>query len=285
MALRIFIILSAMLLSGCSLDSILYDPPLTAQTWCANRPCSPVQFGPFNFVLSEPTSSLLVYLLTAQTIWAAYYFWSKANGRKTMQWWGVQLLLGGIAAFFAGTSYQAFGYELKCAGREACIWTNWLEVTYNVLTVLSINALMVAVSYSSAQGKLRGAMRSFAVFSALVYFVVAMYGAGTANKFLISFEFMVLFLMPNYLTFIVLNSYRYIRYRDAAELALLSVWASLFAVIGIYFYYMFQGYTQVLWAKGIWFSENDVLHVGMVLWIAYAPWVLGKRLKDLPASK
>ena len=284
MALRMFFIVSAMLLAGCSLDSILYDPPLTAQTWCVNRPCSPVNLGPFNFILSEPTSSLLVYLLAAQTIWAAYYFWSKASGRKTMQWWVVQLLLGGIAAFFAGTSYQAFGYELKCAGREACIWTNWLEVTYNVLTVFSINALMVAVSYSSAQGKLRGAMRSFAAFSSVVYFIVAMVGAGTANKFLISFEFMVLFLMPNYLTFIALNSYRYIRYREAAELALLSVWASLFTVIGIYFYYMFQGYTQALWAKGIWFSENDVLHVGMVLWIAYAPWVLGKRLKDLPAA-
>ena len=202
-----------------------------------------------------------------------------------MQWWGVQLLLGGIAAFFAGTSYQALGYELKCAGREACIWTNWLEVTYNVLTVLSINALMIAVSYSSAQGKLRTAMRYFAVFSSVVYFVVAMVGAGTANKFLISFEFMVLFLMPNYLTFIIINSYRYIRYRETAELALLSVWITLFAVIGIYFYYMFAGYTQMLWAKGVWFSENDVLHVGMVLWIAYAPWILAKRLKDLPATQ
>jgi hypothetical protein len=284
MAFRWIFILATMLLAGCSLDTIPYDPPLNAQSWCENRPCSPVQWGPFDFTLSEPISSLLVYLLVIQTIWAAYYFWSKAAGRKTMQWWGFQLLLGGIAAFFAGTSYQALGYELKCAGREACIWTNWLEVTYNILTVLSINALMVAVSYSSAQGRLRKVMQGFAAFSAVVYFVVVMVGAAMADKFLISFEFMVLFLMPNYLAFMVLNSYRYIRYRDAAELALLSVWVTLFAVIGIYFYYMAQGYTQMLWAQGIWFSENDVLHVGMVLWIAYAPWVLGRRLKDLPAS-
>ncbi len=281
MALRIAL-LAVLFLSGCSLDSILYDPPLTPQSWCENRHCAAVNWGPFNFILSEPYSSLLVYFLVVQTLWVAYYFWSKAAGRKTMQWWGVQLLLGGIAAFFAGTSYQALGYELKCAGREACIWTNWLEVTYNILTVLSINALMVAVSYSSAQGKLRSAMHYFAAFSAVVYCAIALYGAGTANKFLISFEFMVLFLMPNYLAFMVINSYRYIRYREAAELALLSVWVTLFAVIGIYFYYMFQGYTQMLWAKGIWFSENDVLHVGMVLWIAYAPWILAKRLKDLP---
>ena len=284
MALRFLFILCALLLSGCSLDTILYEPHFTAATWCNNRPCSQVLFGPFNFILSEPTSSLLVYLLAAQTIWAGYYFWSKAAGRKTMQWWGVQLLLGGIAAFFAGTSYQAFGYELKCAGREACIWTNWLEVTYNLLTVFSINALMVAVSYSSASGKLRTGMRTFALISALVYLVVGLFGAATANKFMISFEFMVLFLMPNYLTFIVLNTYRYIRFRDAAELALLSTWVMLFTIIGVYFYYMMQGYTQVLWAKGIWFSENDVLHVGMVIWIAYAPWILTKRLKDLPSA-
>ena len=284
MLLRMTLILFALLLTGCSLDSILYDPPQSAATWCSNQPCSHVQFGPFDFVLSQPTSSLLVYLLAAQTLWAGYYFWQQAAGRKTMQWWGVQLVLGGIAAFFAGTSYQAFGYELKCAGREACIWTNWLEVTYNLLTVFSINALMIAVSYSSANGKLRTAMRSFAIFSALVYLVVGLYGAATANKFLISFEFMVLFLMPNYLTFIVLNSYRFMRYRDAAELALLSIWAMLFTIIGVYFYYMIQGYTQVLWAQGIWFSENDVLHVGMAVWIAYAPWILAKRLKDLPQS-
>ena len=284
MALRFLFIFCVLLLSGCSLDSILYDPPLTAATWCSNRPCSQVLWGPFNFILSEPTSSLLVYLLVAQTLWAGYYFWSKAAGRKTMQWWGVQLLLGGLAAFFAGTSYQAFGYELKCAGREACIWTNWLEVTYNLLTVFSINALMVAVSYSSANGKLRTAMRSFALFSTLAYLVVCLYGAASANKFLISFEFMVLFLMPNYLTFIVLNSYRFIRYRDSAELALLSVWGMLFTIIGVYFYYMMQGTTQVLWARGIWFSENDVLHVGMVIWIAYAPWILSKRLKDMPQA-
>ena len=276
--------LGLLALAGCNTDSILYEPRQTALTWCNNQPCMSVHLGPLDFILSQPTSSLLVYLLAAQTIWTGFYLVRKAQGQSAMTWWGIEMLLGGVAAVLAGTSYQALGYELKCAGREACIWTNWLEITYNTLTVASIDAMAIAVAYSSTTGRFRKGIFTYAVINAVAHVAITLYGVFVANKFLISFEFLVLFCSPSFLLFIGLNSWRYARHRTTLDLVLLSIWIFLFAVIGVYFYYMLQGFTQTLWARGIWFSENDVLHVGMVLWIAYVPWILPKHLKDARAS-
>jgi hypothetical protein len=41
------------------------------------------------------------------------------------------------------------------------------------------------------------------------------------------------------------------------ELAIFGDWVLLFA----YFQYLSMGLTQQLWEQGIWFSENDILHV------------------------
>jgi hypothetical protein len=48
----------------------------------------------------------------------------------------------------------------------------------------------------------------------------------------------------------------------------------------IYFAYLLLGYTQVLWAEGIWFSENDVLHALVMLWVFYVGLVLVPKVKD-----
>jgi hypothetical protein len=52
-----------------------------------------------------------------------------------------------------------------------------------------------------------------------------------------------------------------------------------------YFAYSSAGLTETLWDRGsgFYFSENDVLHVGMMLWIAYVVFVVGKQLCDDPA--
>ena len=49
-----------------------------------------------------------------------------------------------------------------------------------------------------------------------------------------------------------------------------------------YFAYYAAGITAVLWddGSGFYFSENDVLHIGMILWLWYVVAVVGRHLRD-----
>jgi hypothetical protein len=38
-------------------------------------------------------------------------------------------------------------------------------------------------------------------------------------------------------------------------------------------------------APGTWFSENDVLHIGLITWMAYIVVALPKRMVDLPDAQ
>ena len=50
-----------------------------------------------------------------------------------------------------------------------------------------------------------------------------------------------------------------------------------------YWTYSKLGITKKLWAKGIWFSENDVLHVLLIFWMIYIVTVAANRVKDYAA--
>jgi hypothetical protein len=55
----------------------------------------------------------------------------------------------------------------------------------------------------------------------------------------------------------------------------------------LYFAYAAAGITQRLWqdGRGWYFSENDVLHTGMIAWLLYVWRVLGKHLGDYPSRQ
>jgi hypothetical protein len=66
------------------------------------------------------------------------------------------------------------------------------------------------------------------------------------------------------------------------DLALLGTWLWLGVTLGAYFLYLILDVTDGLWAQGVWFSENDVLRIGLILWMVTIARVVAKRLVDAP---
>jgi urea transporter len=189
-----------------------------------------------------------------------------------------------VGALLAGTSYEAFSYQIKCLAREVCIWTSWWEILYLALSVASVDAMLIAEAYSCASGKLRRGLIRYAWVNIGVYLAILLIGSQVPVKFLISFELLILVLAPNVILFLILNGWRYARLRNRMDLVLLGVWGWLILTIGAYFLYYLSGMSQRLWAQGIWFTENDVLHIGLILWMVYIALVAARWIKDEPLA-
>jgi hypothetical protein len=69
-------------------------------------------------------------------------------------------------------------------------------------------------------------------------------------------------------------------------LAIIGAGVWLVVTIAAYSAYLAAGVTASLWdgGDGFYLSENDVLHIGMILFIAYLVAVLANRLRDSAPS-
>ncbi len=276
---KIVLLLSSFILMGCSgVETLLVQPNMTPAQWCDGMPC--VNLMGTNLIMNQPFSSFLVYFLALMWLWAAWRFWKTRKGNTSKGFWSLSLLLGGVAALLAGTSYQAFGYELKCAGRDLCIWSNWWEISYMVLQVASLNTMLAGVAYACTEGSLRKCILIYAGVNTLAHFVITIIGATLPNRFMISFELVVLFTIPTFIMYFAINGWRYQKNKDPMDLVLLKCWLLLVATNVFYFAYLLLGYTQVLWQEGIWFSENDVLHVCVMGWVLYVGLVVAPKVRD-----
>jgi hypothetical protein len=279
---KIAVGISGMLLfSGCKLEALIYEPLTTPEEWCKTRPCIDIN----GFVFNEPLGSFLVFLLAALWILSGVYFLRKLDNQKSRFWFGVSLLLGGIGAAQAGISYQAFSYMLKCAGREYCLLTNGFEVGYSLTQALSVSAMTAAIAYALAKKLLRKIILWYAILNALIYLVITIIGVVMPNKFLLSFEVLMLFALPGILLEIILSGSRYLKNKSPLDASLFMAGVLMILVQAAYFLYYAAGITQALYQEGagFYFSENDVLHVGMILWLWYIVKTIGKNLKDIPA--
>jgi hypothetical protein len=230
-------------------------------------PC--VELFSSGVTLTQPTSTILIYFLGLMWLWVGWRFWQVDNGQKSRRWWSIAMTLGGIAALSAGTSYQAFGFELKCTGREFCTWTSWWEIAYLVLQVGSVNAMLAGVAYACTKGRMRRVLLTYALVNTVIYCCVAAAGAFLPNRFMVSFEMLVLFSTPALVACFVINGWRYIDSKSDKDKILLTAWVIMFVTNILYYAYLLLGYTQTLWSAGVWFSENDVLHVLMLVWVWY----------------
>lgn len=266
----------AALLAGCGrVDELVYQPPTTPAEWCAQRPC--VEVG--GVILAEPWSSALVFALALLWLGVGIYFLASRRGQRSRPWFGLSLVLGGLAAGSAGTSYQALSYELKCAGRQVCTLTNGFEIAYSLLQVASMSAMVIAVAYALAPARTRRAITVYAALNLVVYVVVTVVGVLLPSAFLLSFELLLLFAVPALVIAAVLAIRRW---HQPLARRILGVLVLLVLVQVAYLVYFALGITESLWASGLYFSANDVLHVGMLVWLAITAWVLGPALEDRP---
>jgi hypothetical protein len=258
------------------------DPELTPENWCEVQPCVTIRLASKHIILTQPSSTVFVYSLGILTIGIGLRFLWLQAGQLSRLWWGISLLLWGTGALLAGTSYQAFGYQIKCAGRETCAWTSWWEVIYLMLQQVSVDALLVAVALSCTQGALQVVLLGYALLSAAVYVTLAFIGALTPVRSLITFELMVWISTPVFLLALILNGWRYYTLGTPLDLALVGAWLLLLLIMTAYWLYDRLDLTPKLWAdgKGIWFSQNDVLHIGLLLWMVYVATAVANRVGD-----
>ena len=256
------------------------DPDLTPENWCSQQPCRKIRAASREWIISQPLSSLWVYLLGLLAVGAGFYFFQIQQGEQSRLWWGISLLLWGIGALLAGTSYQALGYEIKCRGRPVCRWTSWWELVYLMFQQASLNAMLVAVAHSCTTGRFQLVLIGIATACSLIYVVLVFIGGIVPFKPLITFEFMVGVFAPAFFFLCCLNAWRYDRFGNATDLVLLGSWMMILGTMTAYWLHGRSGLTRKLWVRGIWFSENDVLHIGLIVWLIYVVATMAEHIVD-----
>lgn len=267
----------ALLLVGCGrLQELQYSPATTPQQWCAQRPC--VEVG--STIVNEPLGTFLVFALALLWLVVGGYFLATRAGQRSRGWLGTALLLGGVSAGLAGISYQAFSYVLKCEGQQYCRLTNGFEVGYSLTQAFSVSAMLVAVAYACTTGGARRAFIIYAWANSAVYVAVTAIAVMLPNAMLLSFPVLMLFAVPGLLMVVIIAGRR--RTQRMARV-ILNVALLQILVQAAYFAYYAAGITALLWddGNGFYFSENDVLHVGMMAWLVYVWRALGPLLRDV----
>ena len=277
----IFLLVLIVLIYWNQLDKILFFPAVTPEEWCASQPCVEFELLSLKIILIQPSSTFFVYLLGLITIAIGIYLIRIKKNQKFISWWGIALLLWGIGAILAGTSYQAFSYEIKCTGRAFCIWTSLWEIFYLIFSVGSVNAMLMAQAHLSERDKWSKIMTRYAPVNFTAYTIIVIIGAMIPIQFMISFELMLIFLAPTILLLLIFNIRRYAIFKKLINRSLVIIWVSLILIIVFYFLYYMLDITNILWEQRIWFSENDILHIGLILWMIYIYLVMNKFEKDV----
>lgn len=232
---------------------------ITSDSWCDLHPC--IEIG--TFVISQPTSSIIVLISSLYAVLLSFKIMS------FHKYWSLSLMLGGVAAIFAGFEYQAFGYEIKCSGQMYCDDYSVFSIIYNLLTML---AFSIAI-FSLANRYQNYFLKRWAYISFLSYVVITSIAYVEGYENLLGFNFLIISLIPS----IIITLNLLIDNQDNLTKLLLQSICLIVVVILIYFLYLSIGIQSILWSNGIWISSDDVLHIGMIIWISHLDMVVFRK--------
>lgn len=262
--------MTAFVVAVCAFNNIdsLYALPLqTPQTFLDGMPYREMSVFGREFILIQPSSTFFVYLLGVMMMALGAFFLASQKGQKSRLFLGYGFLLWGVSALAAGTSYQAFGYELKCRGREFCLFTSEWELVYMLLAAYCINCLMVAVGYETLGEKGRNRLIRFAVIDSVAYSLYMLIGSMIPNRFMISYEGFIAFVGINFVILFAVNVHQYAQKRDKFNRSMIVIWIAFVFVNAGYFVFLYAQWGTALYERyGLWFNENDALHVLLIAW-------------------
>jgi hypothetical protein len=242
------------------IDRLLIQPQINGEMFLSQYPNININ----NLIIQQPTSTFIIFLLTLITLGLGLYYFKNKNNKFSL-WLGINFVFWGLGAFLAGLSYQAFGYYLKCTSLDYCTFTNWVELLYMTFTVISINALLVAYSYLVNNKKVQDKLQNYAIISVVLYALFQGVGIILPNKFMISYEGMLLFLSPNIIIMMWIN---FKNLNESLHKRLWNIWLLFLGVNIAYFVALFSNQGSFLYSNfNIWLNENDTLHVLLIIWM------------------
>ncbi len=250
---------------------IFMKPLITPEAYLTSKPSIEL----FNrWIIIVPSSSIIVYLLGIQIILMSFIFM-----KHQQKLWGLSLLFWGIGTILAGTSYQTLGFELKCSGQTNCLFTSWFELAYLFMTAISISLMAKAFAETFTHHKVQKYLVGYGYIALIIYTIILMLGSAFNNQIMISYELFTAFFMPLFLVFFIINMINYKANKNNLDFSFIILWL-LFLVINVgYYIYFFLDITTMLYTNtGLWFSANDVLHVGLMIWFGYFYFKIKKEL-------
>jgi hypothetical protein len=240
-------------------SGILVEPNITPAEYLNSIPYVTI----FNrWIIITPLSTIIVYVLGIQIMLIGSLF---IKNHQTV--WGISLLFWGLGTLLAGTSYQGLGYELKCRDLIFCQFTSWFELSYLFVTAISIAMMAVAFAQEFLNKDHQKYLVRYAKYALIVYTVLLVTGSILENRILISYEIFTVFFMPLFVVFFVINIMNYRKHQDQLNRSFIQLWIWFLIVNVAYYAYYIPGFTESLYENtGLYFSANDVLHIGLMGW-------------------
>jgi hypothetical protein len=125
-----------------------------------------------------------------------------------------------------------------------------------------------AVSINTLVGSKRALYLKIVTIGLIAYSLTLLIGVIFELYFLITYEYFLVFFLPYFLSFFIMNIKGCQMNKNNLDQGLITIWVLMLLVNVAYFAYLFSGLGESLYENNqIWFSANDVLHLGLIYWM------------------